>query len=95
MHVLADTITQSISLLSANDPKAAYTALRYPLLLVDIAARARCGLLLQTQKRSVGRSVRIVSFAKKAEPIEIPFGVWAKKACIRWGCTLAPTGEYD
>jgi len=49
MHVLADIITQSITLLSANDPKTAYIALRYTLLLIDIAALAKRGLLLQTQ----------------------------------------------
>ena len=37
-----------------------------------------CGILLQTEKHglSVCRSVTIVSPAKTAEPIEMPFGLW-------------------
>ena len=42
----------------------------------------RCGLLLQTEyiawsvRRSFGLPVTIVSPAKAAEPIEMPFGLW-------------------
>jgi len=48
----------------------------------------------------VCRSVTIVSPAKTAEPIQMPFGLWTrvgprKHACIRQGCTLAPPGEYN
>jgi len=47
---------------------------------------------------SVNLSVTIMSRAKTTEPIEVPLGVWTrvgpKKARVRWGCTLAPSGEY-
>jgi len=38
---------------------------------------------------SVGRSVTLVSHAKMAQRIEMPFGLWTRVAC-----TLAPPGEY-
>ena len=40
----------------------------------------------------------VVSYAKMAEQIEMPFGLWTrgpKEACVTWGCTLAPPGEYE
>jgi len=40
----------------------------------------------------------VVSCAKMAEQIEMPFGLWTrgpKEACVTWGCTLAPPGEYE
>jgi len=42
--------------------------------------RSTIGLLLQTEQRglSVCRSVTIVSPAKTAEPIEIPFELWTQ-----------------
>jgi len=46
--------------------------------------RCRCGLLLPTEYRglsvgrSVCRSVTLVSPAKTAEPIEMPFGLWTQ-----------------
>ena len=46
--------------------------------------RCRCGLLLPTEYRglsvgrSVCRSVTLVSPAKMAEPIEMPFGLWTQ-----------------
>jgi len=48
--------------------------------------------------RSVCQSGTIVSPAKMAEPIEMPFGLWTRVglfARTRLGCTLAPPGEYD
>jgi len=40
----------------------------------------------------------VMSCAKMAEPIEMPFGLWSRmgqrKHMLR-GCTLAPPGEYD
>jgi len=49
--------------------------------------------------RSVGRSVAIVSPAKTAEPIEMPFGLWTRvgprKHVLDGSCTLTPPGEYD
>jgi len=49
-----------------------YTALQYYV--------RRCGLLLQTSVvcRSVCRSVTVVSPAKTAEPIDLPFGSWIR-----------------
>jgi len=52
------------------------------------------------RSRVVCRSVTIVSPAKTAEPIEMPFGLWTrvgprKHTCIRQGCTLAPPREYN
>ena len=46
-------------------------------LLGRIVVLRRCGLLLRTEQLglSVGLSVTIVSPAKTAEPIEMPFGV--------------------
>jgi len=40
----------------------------------------RCGLLLEMEYRglSVGLTVTIVSGAKTAEPIEMPFGLWTR-----------------
>ena len=40
----------------------------------------RCSLLLPTKQRglSVGPSLTVVSLAKMAEPIEMPFGLWAQ-----------------
>ena len=55
--------------------------------------RTTCGLLLQTVYcsmvcRSVCRCDTVVSPVKMAEPIEMPFGLWALKSsknhCIRW-----------
>ena len=45
-----------------------------------ITVLCRCGLLLQTSVvcRSVCLSVTIVSPAKTAEPIEMPFGIWTR-----------------
>jgi len=45
--------------------------------------------------QSVCRSVTIVSHAKTAEPIEMPFGIWirvgrSKEPCIRWGWGPVP-----
>jgi len=40
----------------------------------------------------------VVSCAKTAESMEMPFGICtgvAQEACVRWGCILAPPGEYD
>jgi len=51
------------------------------LLLLDriaVLCTYRCALLLQTEQRgmSVCRSVTVVSSAKMAEPIKMPFGLW-------------------
>ena len=66
--------------------------------------RTTCGLLLQTVYcsmvcRSVCRCDTVVSPVKMAEPIEMPFGLWALKSsknhCIRWdhGSADAPVGR--
>jgi len=40
-----------------------------------------------------------MSWAKVAELIEMPCGMWtgmgARKACVRWGSTLASRDEHD
>jgi len=45
----------------------------------DLPYVRRCGLSLPTEYRglSVGLSVTLVSPAKTAAPIEMPFGLWA------------------
>jgi len=49
---------------------------------------------------SVCRYVTVVSPAKMAEPIEMPFGLWVvdsggpKEACVTWGALTQP-GECD
>jgi len=45
---------------------------------------------------SVGRSVTLVSPAKAAEPIEMPFGLsdGPKESCIRWGDIPMRRGNY-
>jgi len=46
-----------------------------------ISLLCRCGLLLQTEQRGLSvrrRSVTVLSPAKMAEPIEVPFGVWTR-----------------
>jgi len=43
---------------------------------------------------SVGLSAKMVSPAKTAEPIEMPFGLWSRAGLYIFdGCTLAPPGE--
>ena len=51
---------------------------------------------------SVCRSVTVMSPAKPAEPIEMPFGIWTQVGSRehvldgdRAGCTLAQPGEYN
>ena len=51
---------------------------------IDAAYCYRCSV----DCLSVGRSVAVVSLAKTAEPIEMPFGTWTRvvqKACTRGG----------
>ena len=36
----------------------------------------------------------VFSSTETDEPVEVPFGVWAKKPCIRWGALASPA-EYD
>jgi len=46
----------------------------------------------------VGLSITIVSHAKTAEAIVMPFGMWTRVGPINHildGNTLAPPGEYD
>ena len=50
--------------------------------------------------QSVSRSVTVVSPAKAAEPIDMPFGMWTgvgptPRKHILDGVTLASPGEYD
>jgi len=61
------------------------------LLLGRIAVLRRCGILLQTEytRGLSALSVTIVSHAKTAEPVEMPFRLWTRVGPRNWESTSA------